>query len=565
MKTTKKIVIIGGVACGMKAASRLRRRDPEADITVLERGEYLSYAACGLPFFISGMIPDKNKLMDTPVGVVRDALFFKNVKGLTAMTRTEALHIDRQKRIVETVDQATGKKGELAYDSLVIATGASPFVPPVAGADLHGVFTLATVHDGLAIKNFITERAAKNAVIIGGGLIGLETAEALCQLGCKVTIVEKLDRLLPSMLDTDIALLLARYLAAKGIRICTAESVESFEDDQKQSLAAVITGKQKLQADCAIIAVGVRPNVELARAAGLEIGLSGAIKVDGHLRTSDPAIYAGGDCVENINCLTGRGVFAPMGSTANKHGRIIADNIAGDDVQWPGVLGTAICRLFDYTVARTGLSEHEAISLGYSVETAIVPGPDKPHFYKGAQPIIIKLIADKATGKLIGAQMLGPGDVAKRIEIAASCLSFGATAAQAARLDLAYAPPFSPAMDNIITAANVICNKLDGRALGISPLSVKQMLDRGDDFVLLDVRSQQEFSEMRIGHPAVRLLPLGKLRAEAETLPKDRPIIITCKTSLRAYEAQLILQAKGFTDVKFMDGGIMAWPFALEN
>lgn len=565
MKTAKKIVIIGGVACGMKAASRLRRLDPQADITVIEKGEYLSYAACGLPFFLSGMVQDTNKLMDTPVGVVRDVLFFKNVKGVTALTRTEARAIDRQRKVVETVDLATGAAAEIAYDSLVIATGATPFVPPVDGVDLKGVFTLATIHDGLAVKKYIAERAVKNAVIIGGGLIGLETAEALCQLGCKVTIVEKLDWLLPGMLDADIALLLAKYLAAKGIQICIADSVERFEGDNKQSLAAVITGKQNLPADCAIIAVGVRPNVELARAAGLEIGLSGAIKVDGHLRTSDPAIYAGGDCVENINCLTGRGVFAPMGSTANKHGRIIADNIAGDTEQWQGVLGTAICRLFDYTVARTGLSEHEAISLGYSVETAIVPGPDKPHFYKGAQPVIIKLIADKTTGRLLGAQMIGPGDVAKRIEIAATCLSFGATAAQAARLDLAYAPPFSPAMDNIITAANVICNKLDGRALGISPLAVKQMLDRGDAIVFLDVRSPQEYSEMRIGHPSVRLLPLGKLRAEAETLPKDRPIIITCKTSLRAYEAQLILQGQGFTDVKFMDGGLMAWPFALEK
>jgi NADPH-dependent 2,4-dienoyl-CoA reductase/sulfur reductase-like enzyme/rhodanese-related sulfurtransferase len=563
MKTAKKIVIIGGVACGMKTASRLRRRDPNADITVIEKGEYLSYAACGLPFLLSGMVQDTNKLMDTPVGVVRDALFFKNAKGVTALTRTEARVIDRQRKVVETVDLATGAAAEIAYDSLVIATGATPFVPPVDGADLNGIFTLTTIHDGLAVKKYIAERAVKNAVIIGGGLIGLETAEALCRLGCTVTIIEKLDRLLPGLLDADMALLLARYLGAQGITIRTASTVECFESDKQGALCMVTAGGQKLPAELAVIAAGVRPNAGLARAAGLELGATGAIQVDNHLRTSDPAVYAGGDCVENINCLTGRGVFAPMGSTANKHGRIIADNIAGDDVQWPGVLGTAICRLFDYTVARTGLSEHEATSLGYSVETAIVPGPDKPHFYLGAQPVLIKLIADKATGKLIGAQMLGPGDVAKRIEIAATCLSFGATAAQAARLDLAYAPPFSPAMDNIITAANVICNKLDGRALGISPLAVKQMLDRGDAIVFLDVRSPQEYSEMRIDHPAVRLLPLGKLRAEAETLPKDRPIIITCKTSLRAYEAQLILQAKGFTDVKFMDGGLMAWPFAI--
>lgn len=238
MKKVEKIVIIGGVACGMKAASRLRRRDPQADITVIEKGEYLSWAACGLPFFVSGMVPDAVKLMDTPIGVVRDAQFFKNVKGVTSLTRTEARAIDRKRKIVETVDLATGKAGELAYDSLVIATGAAPFVPPVAGSDLNGIFTLASVGDGLAIKNHVAAQAVKNAVIVGGGLIGLETAEALCRLGCAVTIIEKLDRLLPGLLDTDMALLLARYLGAQGISVRTNETVERFEGDEKAPCAA---------------------------------------------------------------------------------------------------------------------------------------------------------------------------------------------------------------------------------------------------------------------------------------------------------------------------------------
>lgn len=565
MNTSRKILIVGGVACGMKTAARLRRREPDADITVIEKNEYLSSAACGFPFYIAGMIKDYRNLMDTPLGVVRDPAFFNSVKGIKALTRAEAVKIDRNRKTVTVVHLAGEEKAVLSYDKLVLATGAIPIVPPLPGKDLPGVFPLATMHDALAVKEFIEKGSCQKAVIVGGGLIGLEAAEALHARGIQVAIIEKLATLLPALLDTEIALLLKNYLTARGIRIITSDSVQRFESGTSGRLEKVVTEKDALDADLVLLAVGFRPNTALARNAGLAIGATGAIKVNRHLQTSDPDIYAGGDCVENPHRITGKDIFAPMGSTANKHGRIIADNIAGDQESFPGVLGTAVCKIFDYSVGRTGLSEKEALEQNYSVETALVPGPDKPHFYKDARMLIIKLIAEKKTGRLLGAQMMGPGDVAKRLEIAVSSLSFGATADQIANLDLAYAPPFSPAMDNMITAANVLRNKLAGTARGISPLAVKEKFDRHDDFIFLDVRSPGEFEQEHIEHPAVKLLPLGRLRGEAEKLPPDKEIIISCKTSLRAYEAQRILEARGFRNVRFMDGGVTAWPFELKR
>ncbi len=334
-----------------------------------------------------------------------------------------------------------------------------------------------------------------------------------------------------------------------------------FEGDESGNVKKVVTNKNELDADMVLMAIGVRPNIELAKNAGLEIGESGAIFVNEYLQTSDPSIYAGGDCAENTNLLTGKKVYAPMGSVANKHGRIIADHIIGNPVSFPGILQTGICKVCEYNVGRTGLSEKDASALGFDVETVISPAPDRPHFYPGNQPIIIKLVADKKTKKILGVQVIGPGDVAKRVDVVGTALTFGATAEQLSSIDLAYAPPFSPALDNIITAAHVMMNKLSGLARGVSPLYVKERLDNNDDFILLDVRSPDEYNSIHIEHPNVKLIPLGKLREEAKNLPVDKEIIAFCKISLRGYEAQRILDGYGFKDVKFMDGGVLAWPF----
>jgi rhodanese-related sulfurtransferase len=357
-------------------------------------------------------------------------------------------------------------------------------------------------------------------------------------------------------------LILSRYLEEKGINIFTSEKVVRFEGNDAGAVKKVVTNKKELAADLVLLAIGVKPNVDLAQKAGLALGETGALQVNEYLQTSDADIYAGGDCVENTHRLSGKKVYTPLGSTANKHGRIIADHITGGTSSFPGVLGTAICKVLDFHVARTGLTEHEARAQGFEVETVMCPGQDRPHYYPGWANIIIKLIADRRNGKLLGAQIVGQGDVAKRIEIVVSLLSLNAPVKEIATFDLAYAPPFSPAMDNLITAANVLENKLNGMAKGVSPLVVREKLERGDDFIFLDVRSPKEYEELRIDNPKVRLIPLGKLQEESKNLPKEKEIVTFCLFSLRGYEAQRMLEAQGFTKVTFMEGGIFAWPFA---
>ena len=558
---TKKVLIIGGVATGPKAAARIMRRDPEAEVTILEKGEFISYGACGLPYFISDVVKEHKELMSTPIGVIRDEVFFKNVKGVTVYTKTLAEEIDREKKVVKAVNTETGERREFPYDKLILGLGGNPVVPPIEGANLNNIFRLSTIQDGLAIKKFLANSKADSAVIVGAGLIGMEMAEAIDIWGTEVTVVEMLEWVLPTILDKDMGLILGKYLEGEGINILTSEKVSRFEGDENGKVRKVITDKNELDADMVLLAIGVRPNVDLAKKAGLAIGETGAIKVNEYLQTSDPDIYAGGDCVENTHRLTGKKVYTPMGSTANKHGRVIADHITGEATPFSGVLGTAVCKVLDFNVARTGLSEKDARSEGMDVETVICPGQDRPHYYPGRANIIVKLVAEKKTGKLLGAQIIGPGDVAKRIDIVVTALSLGATVEQIASLDLAYAPPYSPAMDNIITAANVMNNKIKGLAKGISPLLVKEKLDRGENFILLDVRSPDEYEKVRIEHPHVTLIPLGKLRSEIDKLSRDKEIITFCQLSLRGYEAQRILEAQGFKNVKFMDGGVVGWPF----
>jgi NADPH-dependent 2,4-dienoyl-CoA reductase/sulfur reductase-like enzyme/rhodanese-related sulfurtransferase len=560
---TKKVLIIGGVATGTKAAARIKRRDPNIDVTIIEQGEAVSYGACGLPYFISDVVHDYKELLSTPIGIPRDENFFKNVKRVTVYTKTRAEKIDRANKVVSAVHTETGEKKEFPYDKLILALGGIPVIPPLEGVNLQNVFRLRTIEDGLAIKQFLAQGKVNKAVIVGSGLIGLEMAEALYDWGIETSVIEMLDWVLPTILDRDMGLILNRYLDDKGVHIFTSEKVVRFEGDATGAVKKVVTNKKELAADLVLLAVGVKPNVDLAQKAGLTLGETGALQVSEYLQTSDPDIYAGGDCVENTHRVSEKKVYTPLGSTANKHGRIIADHITGGTSSFPGVLGTAICKVLDFNVAKTGLTEHEAREQGFEVETVICPGPDRPHYYPGWANIIIKLIADRKNGKLLGAQIMGTGDVAKRIEIVVSALSLRAPVKEIAAFDLAYAPPFSSALDTIITAANVLENKLDGMAKSLSPLKVKEKLERGDDFIFLDVRSPKEYEELRIDHPKVKLIPLGKLQEESKNLPKDKEVVTFCQISLRGYEAQRMLEAQGFKKVTFMEGGVLAWPFEM--
>lgn len=555
MARQHNIVVIGGTACGPKAAARARRCDPQAKITIIEQGENLSTATCGLPYYVSGVIEEESTLVSRPPD------FFRNVMDMKVLTGTRALAIDRKAHEVAVLNQETNRRATIEYDKLVLATGSIPAVPDWEGRNLEGVLTLTTIKDANAIKSFISSLENKEIVIVGAGLIGLEMAEAFVSQGLKVTVIEALDWALPALLDFDVAAYVEKNLRHKGVKLLCGQHVTGFEGDAKGRVRRVIAKDIELEVGMVLLSLGVRPEVSLARDSGLIIGSSGGISVTQYLETSDPDIYAGGDCVENVNRITGEKMLAPLGSTANKHGRVIGTNVTGGCETFPGVLGTAIAKVFNFNVGRIGLNESQAREAGYDIITSLVPGPEHATFYPNSQEILVKLIVEESSGRLLGGQVVGPGDAAKRIDVLATALTSGATADDLANLDLAYAPPYNSALDPLHNAANVIRNKKSGYARTLTLKEVKDKLDKGDNFVLLDVRSLEEWKTVRIEAEQARLLPLPELRQRLGELSKDEEIVIFCLTSVRAYQAQRILDGAGFRNVKFMDGSIAAWPY----
>ncbi len=558
MNTERHIVVIGGMACGPKAAARARRCDPHVRITIVEQGNTVSEGSCGLPYYVAGQVASDKALL------IRTPKYFKEVSDIDMLTGTRATSIDRVAHEVEVTNVETGVATRLHYDKLVLATGATPAVPgALPGKDLRRVFTLTKIADANAILKTLSDPSVKRAVVVGAGLIGLESVEAFKARGLDVSVVEALDHVLPALLDPEMSLLVEKELAAQGVGLLLGQRVLRIEGDADGLARRVVTDKQSIDADLVLLALGSRPNVELARGAGLTIGKTGAVSVNETLQTSDPDIYAGGDCVENTHRVTGAKILAPMGSTANKHGRIIGTNITGGNDTFPGVLGTAIVKVFDLNVSRVGLCESEARKAGFQPVTAIAPGFDHASYYPGAQMITIKLVADAVTGRVLGGQLLGKGEVAKRADVLVTTISFSGTVDDMANLDLAYSPPFNGAMDVLHNAANVVRNKRSGQACGTSPIEVNDLICAGDEFVLLDVRSKQEWDDAHIAASECKLLPLNDLRAEVSSLNRDAHIVTMCRTSIRAYQAQCILKGEGFKNVSFLDGSIMAWPYAV--
>jgi len=554
-----KIVIIGGTACGPKAGARARRCDPKARITLIEQQKDLSTATCGLPYYVAGVIKSESSL------VARRRDFFTNVMDMDVLTGTRALSIHPEAHEVEALNLDTNHALTLSYDKLVLASGSTPVVPDLRGIDLKGIFTLTKIQDANDVRNLLASRKPAKAVIIGAGLIGLEMTEAFVSQGLDVTVIEIMDRVLPALLDFETAAYVGKHLQSKGVHLLLGKRVIAFEGDKDGWVHKVLMDDTEIETGLALLALGARPDVKLARDAGLTIGITGGIAVNQYLQTSDSDIYAGGDCVENTNLVTGQKILAPLGSTANKHGRVIGTNVTNGSDSFPGVLGTSIVKIFDYNVGRVGLSESQARKAGYDVITSLVPGYEHATYYPNGKEILVKLVVDRMTSRILGGQVAGPGETAKRIDVLATALTFGASVEDVANLDLAYAPPYNSAFDPLHNAANVICNKQSGYAQTLSPMEVKNKLEGKEDFVLLDVRSSNEWKTCRIEETQAKLLPLSELRTRLNEISPHVEVITYCLTSIRAYQAQRILEGAGFSNVKFMDGSIAAWPYEVKG
>jgi NADPH-dependent 2,4-dienoyl-CoA reductase/sulfur reductase-like enzyme/rhodanese-related sulfurtransferase/two-component sensor histidine kinase len=551
-----RVVIIGGVTAGPKAAAKIIRLMPDADVTVVERGTVMSYAGCGLPYYVGGLVKDQKRLTSSPAGVVRDPVFFRNVKNVHVMNRAEAVEIARDRKRVRVRDLFSGRETWLPYDKLLLATGASPNVPPALETKMENVFTLHGVRDAEGIRTALADKKARDVVIIGGGLLGIEMTQAIVSRGARVTILEAKPQIMP-ILDEDMALLVERHLESNGVRVLTNTKATGLRGNARVS--EVVTDNGSFASDMVILALGVHPNVQLARDAGIGLGATGAIAVDAGMRTDDPDVYAAGDCAETRNLLTGLPCYFPLGATAAKQGRVAASNICGGNDTFPGVMGSCICRVFEYNVARTGLGAAQAAGLGYDVVSVCVPGPDREHFMPTAAMLMLKLVVDRRSRRLLGVQATGRGDADKRVDVSSIAIRAGMTVDEIASSDLCYAPQYSPAMDNLITGANVARNKLDGHLVTVTAAEVNRMIAERQDFVFLDVRTPAEYEEVRLPHSV--LIPLGSLRGRVAELPREKPVVTFCDISLRAYEASLILRHAGFEDVRVLDGGMAMWPY----
>ncbi|MCK8823800.1 FAD-dependent oxidoreductase [Fuchsiella alkaliacetigena] len=448
-----QIVVIGGVAAGTRAAARAKRINPEAEIIILERDSDISYSGCGFPYYISDLIKGRGEL------IVYNPTEFQAAKGVEVRTKQLVKKIVPANKEIQVKDLEEDRTYSLNYDKLLIATGAEPVIPPIPGVELDNIFTLRNVRSAERIKSFIEEKDPQRAVIVGGGHIGMELAENFLALDLQVTVVEMAEQILTT-LDPEMAELVSEHLIKKGVEILTDDGVVEFAGS-KQVEKVITDSGVELEADFVVLAIGVRPNVELAKKAGIELGQSGAIKVNSKLETSLSNIYAAGDCVESKHLLTDKSVWIPLGSTANKQGRVAGSNLGGKKSEFEGVLGTAIAKVCDLTVASTGLNETMAEKEGFKVVSSTVRVPSKAGYYSGPESIFIKLVINQENEKLLGAQVVGEAGVDKRIDVLATAIYNQMTVKELVKLDLAYAPPYSTPIDGLLTAGIVAGKEFD--------------------------------------------------------------------------------------------------------
>ena len=531
-----KVLVIGGVAAGTKTAAKLKREDRGAEVTLITKDREISYAGCGLPYYVGGLIEEREEL------VVNTPAKFAALTGVTVYTGREAVALDTQKKEVQAKNLESGVTEVYAYDKLVIATGASAAVPPVAGIDKKGVFKMRTPDDAADMRSYIEENGVKKAVVIGAGFIGLEVAENLKAQGVSVTVIDFATQVMPGILDLEMANYVKKHLMKVGIRVITGTKAEEVLGEE--TVTGVKTSAGMLPCSLLVTAAGIRPNTDFLTDSGIEM-FKGTIKVDKQMKTNLSDIYAAGDCAMVTNRITGEAKWAPMGSSANLEGRTLAQVIAGKDKTFPGVLGTAVCKLPGLNCGRTGLTEAQAVEAGYDVITVLVPTDDKAHYYPDSSFFITKLIADKNTHKLLGAQILGPGAVDKMTDIAVMGISMGATLEDFENVDFAYAPPFSTAIHPFVQAVYVLLNKLDGTLVSMTP--AEYAAGKADKYRVIDAGPAPSI------HGA-DYVDYTKVDGEIPGIGKDEKLLLVCAKGKRAYFLQNRLRHFGYTNTVVLEG-----------
>lgn len=549
-----KYIIIGAVAGGATAAARLRRLDEKAEIILFEKGDHVSYANCGLPYYIGDVITDRNKLF------VQSAAIFKKRFAIDVRVRSEVTAIDPQTKTVSATNLLTGETYTEKYDKLVLSPGAEPVRPPLPGIDLTGIFTLRNVTDTDIIKAYVQQFPNGKAVVIGAGFIGLEMAENLSHLGMEVSVVEMSNQVM-APLDYPMAALVQQHLRSKGVQLFLNTAVAGFNQEEGDRLSVMLKNNTILEADVVILSIGVRPDTRLAKMAGLQLGVAGGISVNQHLQTSDPAIYAVGDAIEFPNPITGKSMPTFLAGPANKQGRICANNIVLGNVQtYEGSINTAIVKIFDDTVGTAGMAVKHLKAAGIAHVVSTTYSGSHAGYYPGVQMMTIQLAFAPQSGRLLGAQVVGGEGVDKRLDLLASVIKKGGTIYDLTEVEHAYAPPFSSAKDPVniagFAAENILLNR-------IRPFYWDSAAMASEKGFVVDVRTKTEYVSGSITG-AVNI-PLDELRGRLEELPKDSAIHVYCQIGLRGYMASRILQQNGFTDVFNLSGGYRLWKAATKE
>ncbi|MGE4298371.1 MAG: FAD-dependent oxidoreductase [Desulfovibrionaceae bacterium] len=556
------IVIIGAVALGPKAACRFKRLEPGSRVTMIDRMRLISYGGCGIPYFVSGDVSSPEELQSTSYHAIRDANFFKTTKDVDVMTGTEAVGIDRAAKTVTVRDVATGKESVLSYDKLVIGTGCSARRIPIQGYDTPGVFAVSSLDEAIAIKAMVARGDVGSAVIVGGGFIGLEMAEAFADMwGIETTVVEVQPQILPGVAGRNLARMAQKVMEEGGVTFHLAETVQRIEGDGK--VERVVTNKRTIEADMVVMAVGVVPNDQLAKAAGLNVHERGGIVVDATMRTSDPDIFAGGDCVVIKHQVTGQPFFLPMGSMANRQGRVIGTNLAGGAATFDGAVGSWCVKLFEQAAAGTGLTLSAALAAGFDAVSVHVSQFDRAHFYPTRDLMSLEMVLERGSRRVLGVQGIsGNGDaLVGRIDAVAAILPHRPTVDDISNLELAYSPPFASAMDILNALANAADNTLAGRMKTIDVDAFAELFANRDagDVVFLDCRASGNSDEFAAKYPDVwKPIPQDELRRRMNEVPRDKQLVLVCNTGVRSFEAQIVLTDAGVPNTLNLQGGMTA-------